>query len=98
MIIIQQLYTKSDTETPWYYQIWTAELTEHMLNEYHKPGKLDGSFALSEDGLSLTITQIFSDQAAKDQFDNDPFLIQQRSLREEYNNTHGIVLSSVTQL
>jgi hypothetical protein len=98
MIVIQQLYTKTDPATPWYFQVWTPELTEHMLVTYHQTGKLDGAFAPAEDGLSLTITQIFSDQDAKDQFDNDTFLIEQRALREAYNDTHGIILASVTQL
>jgi len=98
MIVIRQDYTKTDPDTPWYYQVWTAELTEYMLTEYYQTGKLEGSATTSDDGLSLTIIQMFSDQDAKNQFDTDLFLIQQRTLRDEYNSAQSISLSSVTEL
>jgi hypothetical protein len=98
MIVIQQIYTKTDPDILWYYQVWTPELTEYMLTEYYQTGKLEGSASPTDDGLSLSILQFFSDQDAKNQFDTDSFLIQQRALRDEYNSTHGIVLSSVTEL
>lgn len=97
MIIIQQVYTKTNPETQWYFQVWTPELTEHMLTTYHQPGLLDGSFEPSENGLSLTITQIFIDENAINQFNTDPFLIEQRSIRDAYNEANAITLESVTQ-
>lgn len=72
-------------------------LQAHMNATYRSnPAKLlTKTQAISEDLLSLTITQEFADQAAMDEFDNDPQRASFKADRDAYIAANGITVQNI---
>jgi hypothetical protein len=93
-IEFQQVFVRSDTNTPWVYETWTPEFraahAEYINTKYRDTEKRTGSFEISEDGLLLTQTHSFSSAEAFAEFCADPYLIEMVAQRNAYNEANGI--------
>jgi hypothetical protein len=50
---------------------------------------------ISGDTLSLTIVQVFADEAAMNEFDNDPRRAEYIAMRDAHINANGLVVETV---
>lgn len=77
MIKVTITHTRPNTNIPFgpNYPVVPAPVTDHIHQNYILPGKLvNFDRAISADGLVLTLTRIWADQAALDEFTSDQFV------------------------
>ena len=94
---IKQVFIRPNVDTPWIYETWTTEFRaqhrEYIDTKYNQTGKYTGSFELSEDGLILVQTNLFSSPEAYEEFAADPYLSTMRDVRNDCNIKHNIITS-----
>jgi hypothetical protein len=88
---ITSVFTRPSTTIPWFQETFTQEHRDYMANNYFNVGKAETSWTVSEDELTLTMILTINDMEAWSQ---DLVLIEKISLRDQYNESNGIVLVS----
>ncbi len=94
MITKTTTYTRSDVSID-FPPMASKDLQLHINATYKgNPAKLISTTRqLSEDLLTLTITQVFESQAAMDEFDNDPLRSDFKATRDAYIQANNIASS-----
>lgn len=88
-IRVTKTFTRTSTGQP-LYEI-SEEFRTHLDTTYITPGlQTNRSFNVSENGLTINYVTEWRDQAAYDQFMNDPVCKEMFALRKAYNQTNNI--------
>jgi hypothetical protein len=86
---IVDIYTRPSTDVA-FFDNWSS-IQSYVNTTYIATGKLlSTEIGFNEDQLVRTITRIFVDQAAFDQYHTDPVITASISGVAEYNQTNGI--------
>jgi hypothetical protein len=90
MFVHTKINVRPSVDVDWYKL--PEDVEEHRYNNYEVTKKmLYRSEALSEDGLTRTITTVFSDRNTYEEYIKDPIIANMFILREEYNLNNNIV-------
>lgn len=85
-----QAFVREDVTKSWWHDNFPPGHLEHFQEHYIGPGIYKGVREVSEDGLILMITHTFVDEAAKEKFINDPYLLSCVPLRDAHNQANDI--------
>lgn len=84
-------WSRQNIETPWWTTITTNTYKDYVRSKYGVVGKRQRSkLTMSKDGLTLTSETVFADEAAFEEFYNDPIIRAWISTRQEYCTRHNI--------
>ena len=85
-----QIFIRPNTETSWFHDTWPPSHLEYIQTTYKDTGKYAGSREISEDGLMLTVTHIFTDEDAQFEFMTDEYLAGMVVQRDQHNSSNNI--------
>lgn len=86
---IVQIRTKPNADTD--YEAYSDEVNAYIKTNYDDTGKrLSISVTESEDGLVLTYTAIYRDEAARNEIVSDPTIAAETIRRNNINAANGI--------
>ena len=89
-IEVVQIFVKPNVETQWFHDTWPASHLEYIQTMYKNTGKFIGRREISEDGLMLTTTFIFSDENAQFDWMADEYLAGMVIKRDQHNLDNDI--------
>jgi hypothetical protein len=87
---IVQVFAREDASKPWWHDSFPAGHLEYFQENFINPGIYTGTREVSADGLLLIVTHTFVDEAAKQKFITDPYLVSCVPLRDAHNTANGI--------
>lgn len=87
---IVQVFSRENASTPWWHDNFPPGHLDYFQENFIGPGIYTGTREVSEDGLLLVVTHTLVDEAAKQKFITDPYLVSCVPLREAYNTANGI--------
>lgn len=87
---IVQVFSRENASTPWWHDNFPPGHLDYFQENFIGPGIYTGTREVSEDGLLLVVTHTFVDEAAKQKFITDPYLVSCVPVREAYNTANGI--------
>ncbi len=87
---IVQAFTREDITKPWWHDSFPPGHLEYFQENFIDPGLYTGTRVVSDDGLLLIVTHTLVDEAAKQKFITDPYLISCVPLRDAHNQANGI--------
>jgi hypothetical protein len=91
-------YTRPNTSVAWHSQALpelNAPFVYHKVQHYITPMKLVNDWTFSEDNLTLSGPWTWLNQAALDEYLADPVVIEYRAAIAAYNDSVGIVKTTV---
>jgi hypothetical protein len=88
---IVQVFTREDITKPWWHDSFPPGHLDYFQENYINPGIYTGTRNLSDDGLLLIVTHTFVDEAAKEKFVKDQYLLSCVPLRDAHNEANGII-------
>jgi len=84
-------WSKKSIQTPWWTTAITNTYKEYVKSKYGVVGKRQSSkLTMSKDGLTLTSETVFANEAAFEEFSNDPIIRAWINTRQEYCTKHNI--------
>lgn len=90
MITLTRVYTRPNKTTVWHSAaLNTAAMRAHIQTAYIDTGKLISQSSQMAD-LTYTFTMVWRDQAAFEEYDQDPMLLPFWEERDQYNSLVGI--------
>jgi len=87
---IVQVFSREDITKPWWHDSFPPGHLEYFQENFIDPGLYTGTRVVSDDGLLLIVTHTLVDEAAKQKFITDPYLISCVPLRDAHNQANGI--------
>ena len=91
-------YTRPSTSVAWHSEALpelNAAFVYHKVQNYITPMKLVNEWTKSEDQLTLSGPWTWTNQAALDEYLADPLVIEYRAAIAAYNDSVGIVKTTV---
>ena len=92
--VIVRTIPNSDTA----FERMSAEVLAYIKTNYDDTGKrISFSAETSDDGLVQTITSVYENEAARDEFHNDSTILAEASRRNKVNADKGITIEALNE-
>ena len=88
MYVVQRVFARPSTSVDFYKS--SSEFNSHLTATYITTGKLSQNKTVSPDGLKMTVTMIWGDQASFAEYEADPVCAAHFTARNDYNTANGI--------
>ena len=93
-IVTVRTIPNSDTA----FERMSAEVLAYIKTNYDDTGKrISFSAETSDDGLVQTITSVYENEAARDEFHNDSTILAEASRRNKVNADKGITIEALNE-